>query len=182
LLVRIARSALNPRADDPCHGKVLDESHQAVDCRRRMNGYEQSVSDAVWSWGRGDHDTGQSLCDLIWPLRAEAPVDDLKAAIVAGIKAIQPPLNVIDTEPLATAPVGATPLVFDHIEWSAELFGVRAAVSNDVAVPIGTLLPDGGLRNVHLRFTDPWGRDKHEDLSLLESTGFHTALVTTTLY
>jgi predicted nucleic acid-binding protein len=90
---------------DACHGKVLDANRKPIDCRRRMNGYQESVSDAVWSMGRGDHATGQALRDLVWTLREKVSAEVLRAAIVAGIAAIQPALATIDAEPLATAPV-----------------------------------------------------------------------------
>jgi hypothetical protein len=90
---------------DACHGKVLDAAGSVVDCRRRMNGYEVSVSDAVWEMGRGDHATGQALRDLVWTLRAQVSAEALKSALAAGIAAIQPALNTIDAEPLATLPV-----------------------------------------------------------------------------
>ncbi|WP_437950756.1 hypothetical protein WME98_08050 [Sorangium sp. So ce296] len=90
---------------DPCHGKVLDEGGTPVDCRRRMDGYERSVSDAFWGFGRADHETGQSLRQLIWTLREEVPADALRAAIVDGIAAVQIALNQIDAEPLANVPI-----------------------------------------------------------------------------
>lgn len=90
---------------DPCHGKVLDADGSAVDCRRRMAGYEQSVSDAFGVFGRADHETGQSLRDLIWTLRAEVDERALKGAIVAGVAAVQGALSQIDAEPLANVPV-----------------------------------------------------------------------------
>ncbi|WP_437311901.1 hypothetical protein [Sorangium sp. So ce388] len=89
---------------DPCHGKVLGEGGTPVDCRRRMDTYEQSVSDAFWGFGRADHETGQSLRQLIWTLREEVPADVLRVAIVDGIAAVQVALNQIDAEPLANVP------------------------------------------------------------------------------
>jgi hypothetical protein len=77
---------------------------------------------------------------------------------------------------------GAMERVFGGIEWSTDFIGVpREVVSNDIAVPIGTILPDGGGAFVHVAFTDPWGRDKHEDLALTVSTAIHTAMITTLL-
>jgi hypothetical protein len=99
---------------DPCHGKVLDEQGTAAGCRRRMDSYEESVSDAVWQHGRGDHESGQALRQLIWALRAELNPDALRAAVRDGIAAVQVALNRIDAEPLANVPV------FDD-----EILGVR---------------------------------------------------------
>lgn len=90
---------------DPCHGKVLDESGSEVGCRRRMDEYERSVSDAVWQRGRADHESGQALRQLIWTLRGEVAPDALRVAIAAGIAAVQVALNEIDQEPLANVPV-----------------------------------------------------------------------------
>lgn len=90
---------------DPCHGKVLGADGTPVDCRRRMDVYERSVSDAFWVFGRADHETGQSLRELIWSLREEVPAQALRRAIVAGIAAVQAALGQIDTEPLANVPV-----------------------------------------------------------------------------
>ncbi|MEY2935555.1 MAG: hypothetical protein RL033_6304 [Pseudomonadota bacterium] len=90
---------------DACHGKVLDESGAAVGCRRRMDAYELSVSDAVWQFGRADHESGQALRQLIWTLRGEVAPDALSVAIVDGIAAVQVALNEIDQEPLANVPV-----------------------------------------------------------------------------
>ena len=90
---------------DACHGTVLDESGAPVGCRRRMDSYEQSVSDAVWQRGRGDHETGQALRQFIWALRGEVAADALQAAIRDGIAAVRVALEVIDEEPLANVPV-----------------------------------------------------------------------------
>lgn len=90
---------------DACHGKVLDGQGTAVGCRRRMDTYEQSVSDAVWRQGRGDHGSGQALRQLIWTLRAEVAPEALAVAIREGIAAVQVALAQIDREPLANAPV-----------------------------------------------------------------------------
>jgi len=90
---------------DPCHGKVLDEQGAPVGCRRRMDTYEQSVSDAVWRRGRADHESGRALRQLIWTLRDELAPDALRAAIVDGIAAVQVALNRIDEEPLSNVPV-----------------------------------------------------------------------------
>lgn len=90
---------------DACHGKVLDERGAPVGCRRRMDVYESSVSDAVWERGRGDHDTGQALRQLVWALRGEVAADALTAAVRDGIAAVQVALNEIDEEPLANVPV-----------------------------------------------------------------------------
>jgi hypothetical protein len=90
---------------DPCHGKVLDEQGTPVGCRRRMDAYEQSVSDAVWEHGRADHESGQALRQLIWTVRDEVAPDVLQSAIVDGIAAVQVALNQIDQEPLANVPL-----------------------------------------------------------------------------
>lgn len=90
---------------DPCHGKVLGEQGTPVGCRRRMDTYEQSVSDAVWQRGRADHESGQALRQLIWTLREEQAPDALRTAIVDGIAAVQGALSQIDEEPLANVPV-----------------------------------------------------------------------------
>ena len=90
---------------DPCHGKVLDEQGAPVGCRRRMDTYERSVSDAVWQFGRADHESGQALRQLVWTLREQVAPDALRAAIRDGIAAVQSALNQIDQEPLANAPV-----------------------------------------------------------------------------
>jgi hypothetical protein len=90
---------------DPCHGKVLDESGAEVGCRRRMDEYELSVSDAVWQGGRADHESGQALRQLIWALRDEVEPRALRVAIVEGIAAVQVALGEIDREPLANVPL-----------------------------------------------------------------------------
>jgi hypothetical protein len=90
---------------DACHGQVLDEQGTPVGCRRRMDAYQQSVSDAVWQRGRADHESGQALRQLIWTLRAEVEPDVLREAIRDGIAAVQLALNQIDEEPLANVPV-----------------------------------------------------------------------------
>ena len=90
---------------DACHGKVLDEQGTPVGCRRRMDAYERSVSDAVWQHGRADHESGDALRELIWSLRAEVAPDALRAAIRDGIAAVQVALSRIDEEPLANVPV-----------------------------------------------------------------------------
>ncbi|WP_437596380.1 hypothetical protein WMF28_27770 [Sorangium sp. So ce590] len=90
---------------DACHGKVLDERGAPVGCRRRMDVYESSVSDAVWERGRGDHETGQALRQLVWTLRGEVTADALRAAIRDGVAAVQVALNEIDEEPLSNVPV-----------------------------------------------------------------------------
>jgi hypothetical protein len=90
---------------DACHGKVLDEQGTPVGCRRRMDVYERSVSDAVWQFGRADHESGQALRQLIWTLRAEVAPDALRVAIRDGTAAVQLALNQIDQEPLANVPV-----------------------------------------------------------------------------
>ncbi len=90
---------------DACHGKVLDERGAPVGCRRRMDVYEQSVSDAVWGRGRADHESGQALRQLIWSLREEVTADALRTAIRDGIAAVQTALQTIDEEPLANVPV-----------------------------------------------------------------------------
>jgi hypothetical protein len=64
---------------DPSHGKVLDEQGAPAGCRRRMDEYQRSVSDACWVFGRADHETGQALRELIWTLR-----DQLTARAASG--------------------------------------------------------------------------------------------------
>jgi hypothetical protein len=70
-----------------------------------MDNYDASVSDAVWKFNGGDHNTGQALRDLIWKLRAEVSEPDLRAAIRRGIAAVPVALNAIDQEPFSNAPV-----------------------------------------------------------------------------
>lgn len=90
---------------DPCHGKVLSEQGTPEGCRRRMDEYEQSVSDAFWVFGSADHETGQALRELIWTLRDEVEPGELRAAVAQGIGAVQLALAQIDLEPLASVPV-----------------------------------------------------------------------------
>jgi hypothetical protein len=111
---------------DPCHGKVLDEQGAPVGCRRRMDVYEQSVSDAFWVFGRADHETGQALRELIWTLRDEVDPGELRAAVVEGISAVQLALEQIEREPLASVPVFDDEILATRYRFMREYEGASA--------------------------------------------------------
>lgn len=137
---------------DACHGKVLDDGGSVVDCRRRMDVYTQSVSDASWAVDGSRYEAGQALRQLIWTLRKEVPLDALRVAIREGMAGVRVAVNQVDEEPLAGVITGDDAILAKRFRFVRE-YEASAAFFDGVCESLGQAPAVCGERE--LRIGDP---------------------------